>query len=301
MKKDLRKAYIALAIVSFFWGTTYLASKISALHIPGFFVAGVRQFISGAILVTWFKLMGYSWPDRKSLMNIGVQAVLLLCISNGLLTWALEYIPSGLAAIIAGLVPLFVALFSILLLRFARFTKLMILGLLIGFGGIATIFYEHIAGLVNQKFALGIGLSLVATISWSFGTVYASRNKPTTDILYSVGLQMLMAGIIMLTICGLTGQYTNLAHAEPKALLSLFYLIVVGSLFTYSAYVFAISKLPPTQVSIYAYINPIVAVALGWLLLSEKMSFNVVTGTLITLAGVYLVNREFKKQQACLK
>ncbi len=182
MKTGINKAYIALALVSFFWGTTYLASRISALHIPGLFVAGIRQFISGLILVSYFKSRGYAWPDKKSLGNISIQGILLLCIGNGLLTWALEFIPSGLAAIIAGLVPLFVALFSILLLKYARFTYIMIIGLIIGFGGVATIFYEHLSQLLDVKFAFGIGLSLSATISWSFGTVYASGNKKTVNI-----------------------------------------------------------------------------------------------------------------------
>jgi drug/metabolite transporter (DMT)-like permease len=296
MKKDLRKAYIALAIVSFFWGTTYLAAKVSALEMPGFFVAGMRQFISGAILVGYFKFMGHQWPDKKSLGYILAQAVLLLCISNGLLTWAMQYIPSGLGAIIAGLVPLFVALFSVLFLRFAKFTGIMLLGLLIGFAGVATIFYEHFKNLVDAKFAFGIGLSLTATISWSFGTVYSSNHKPTVNLLYSVGLQMLMAGVIMLLISFVAGQYVNPLNANADALWSLLYLIVIGSLLTYSAYVFAVSKLPPTLVSVYAYINPIVAIVLGWLLLHEEISYNVVIGTAITLGGIYLVNREFKKQ-----
>lgn len=227
---------------------------------------------------------------------ITVQGVLLLCISQGLLTWALEFIDSGLAAIIAGLVPLFVALFSILLLRFARFTPLMIAGLVVGFGGIVTIFYEHFAQLLNSRYAFGIGLSLIATISWSFGTVFSSRYKPQTDILFSVGLQMLIAGCLVLLVCALSGKYVNLVEADSRALWGLAYLILVGSLLTYSAYVFAVSKLPPTQVSVYAYINPVVAIFLGWLVLHERMSINVVTGTLITLGGVWMVNKEFKKQ-----
>lgn len=298
MKSERKKAYIALALVSFFWGTTYLASRISAQHIPGLFVSGVRQFIGGLLMVAYFKSKGYSWPDRKSLIKISIQGVLLLCLSNGLLTWSLEYINSGLAAIIAGLVPLFVALFSILLLRFASFTKMMVLGLVLGFGGVIVIFYDHFVQLLNEKFAFGVGLALVATICWSFGTVFASRYKPRTEILFSVGLQMLIAGIVMLMVCFASGKYVNLAEADGSALWGLVYLIFVGSLLAYSAYVFAISKLPPTQVSIYAYINPVVAVLLGWMILNEQMSFNIVTGTVITLAGVYMVNREFKKQKA---
>lgn len=297
MNQEKRKAYLALALVSFFWGTTYLAAKISARHMPGLFVAGVRQAISGTLLVGYFLSIGYKLPDKRSWIRIAIQGVLLLCLSQGLLTWALEFIDSGLAAIIAGMVPLFVALFSILLLRFARFTPLMVVGLLIGFGGIVTIFYDHFAQLLNSKYALGIGLSVTATISWSFGTVFASRYKPDTEIMFSVGLQMLIAGMIMLLVCGLSGKYVNLMEAHTNALWGLLYLILIGSLLTYPAYVFAVSKLPPTQVSVYAYINPIVAIFLGWLILHEQMSFNVVTGTLITLGGVYLVNKEFKKQQ----
>jgi drug/metabolite transporter (DMT)-like permease len=298
MKSERNKAYIALALVSFFWGTTYLASRISAQDIPGLYVSGVRQFIGGLLMVGYFKSRGYSWPDKKSWIKIAIQGLLLLCISNGLLTWSLEYINSGLAAIIAGLVPLFVALFSIVLLRFASFTKMMVMGLVLGFGGVIIIFYDHFIQLLNQKFAFGVGLALVATICWSFGTVFASRYKPRTEVLFSVGLQMLIAGVVMLMVCFASGKYVNLAEAEGSALWGLVYLIFVGSLLAYSAFVFAISKLPPTQVSIYAYINPVVAVLLGWMILNEQMSFNIVTGTLITLAGVYLVNREFKKQKA---
>lgn len=297
MARDKRKAYIALALVSFFWGTTYLASRVSASHIPGLFVAGVRQFVSGAILVGYFLSIGYKLPDKKSFIKIAIQGVLLLCISNGLFTWAMEYIDSGLAAIIAGLVPLFVALFSTVMLRFAKFTPLMIIGLIVGFGGIVTIFYEHFAKVVNSNFSFGIVLAVIATISWSFGTVFASRYKPKTEILFSVGLQMLIAGILILLACAVSGKYVNLVGANTDALWSLVYLIVIGSLLTYSAYVFAVSKLPATQVSVYAYINPIVAIFLGWLILHEQMSINVVTGTAITLSGVFLVNREFKKQQ----
>jgi drug/metabolite transporter (DMT)-like permease len=110
-----------------------------------------------------------------------------------------------------------------------------------------------------------------------------------------VGLQMLIAGILMLIVCGITGKYSNLATAGQSSILALVYLILFGSLLAYSAYVFAISKLPATQVSVYAYINPIVAVIFGWLLLAEKMNLVMLLGMLITLGGVYIVNHESKK------
>ena len=295
MKRESNRAYIALGLVSFFWGTTYIAARIGAQHMPGLFVSGVRQFSSGLILVSFFLARGYSIPAWDALKKISLQGILLLAIANGLLTWSLEYISSGLAAIIAALVPLFITIFTIWLSSCTKITRWMIIGMLIGFGGILTIFYDYLGQLHSKSFVFGVALALLSTLSWSFGTVYTSKQKLSTDILFAVGLQMLVAGVTILIVCGLTGKYVNLADTGHATWLALAYLIVFGSLLAYSAYVFAISKLPPAQVSIYAYINPIVAVGLGWLLLQEKMNANMALGTAITLSGVWLVNKEFKK------
>ena len=295
MKKEMNKAYIALAIVSFFWGTTYIASRVGAQHMPGFYMAGLRQFLSGLILTVFFLAKGYKLPDWDSIKKISVQGIFLLCIANGLLTWAVEYISGGLAAIIAALVPLFIALFSVWLSKGAKISRWMIIGLIIGFAGVVTIFYDYATEIKSSSFLFGVGLALISVVSWSFGTVYSSKQKNSTSILFSVGLQMLIAGVIMLIVCGITGKYVNIVSAGEASWEALLYLIFFGSLLAYSAYVFAISKLPPTLVSIYAYINPIVAVLLGWLLLSEKMNVNMIIGTLITLGGVYIVNYEFRK------
>ena len=295
MKKDLSKAYVALGIVSFFWGTTYIASRIGAQHIPGLFVSGVRQFSAGLILVSFFFAKGYSLPAWDALKKISLQGIFLLCIANGLLTWSLEYISSGLAAIIAALVPLFITIFTILLTKCSKTSPWMIVGMLIGLAGVITIFYDYAGQMHDRSFLIGVVLALLSTLSWSFGTVYSSKQKLSVDILFAVGLQMLIAGLVLLIICGLTGKYVSLANAGYDSLFALTYLVVFGSLLTYSAYVFAVSKLPAAQVSIYAYINPIVAVGLGWLLLHEKMNANMIVGTVITLAGVWLVNRESKK------
>lgn len=295
MKRELHKAYIALGIVSFFWGTTYIAARVGAQEIPGLFISGLRQFISGAVLVSYFLLKGYKIPNKEILKKISVQSIFLLCIANGLLTWSVEYISGGLAAIIAALVPLFIALFTVWLSKCAKISRLMLIGLIVGFAGVLTIFYDYLGQMKSSSFVLGVVLAVLSTLSWSFGTVYTSKERPPINILFNVGLQMLIAGVLVLIICGVTGKYVNMANVGQNAWLALIYLIVFGSLIAYSAYVFMISKLPPTRVSVYAYINPVVAVLIGWLLLSEKMNAQMVVGTLITLGGVYIVNREFKK------
>lgn len=295
MKKDLHKAYIALGIVSFFWGTTYVAAKVGTEEMPGLFVAGIRQLLSGLILVSFFLLRGYKLPGLQVMKQISLQGFFLLCIANGALTWAMEYISGGLAAIIAAMVPLFIALFSVWLSNCAKLTRWMLAGLLIGFTGIVIIFSDYLGQMQSRSFVFGVMLALISVLSWSFGTVYTSRNKPAIDVLFNVGLQMLVAGTVMLLVCAVTGKYVNLTETGQQSWMAISYLVVFGSLLAYTAYVFAISKLPPTLVSVYAYINPLVAVVLGWLLLAEKMNMTMLFGTLVTLAGVYLVNREYKR------
>ena len=175
MKKELHKAYLALAVVSFFWGTTFLASRIGAQHMPGLFVAGVRQFSSGFIMVSFFLLRGFRLPSWSDLKKISLQGILMLCIANGLLTWSLEYINSGLAAIIAAMIPLFITLFTMLLSRCAKITRWMLAGLAIGFAGILAIFYNYIGQMHDNTFLFGVGLALLSTLIWAFGTVYTAR------------------------------------------------------------------------------------------------------------------------------
>jgi len=140
MSKDLYKAYIALGVVSFFWGTTYIAARVGVRHMPGLFVSGLRQLISGSILVSFFLIKGHHFPGREILKKISVQSIFLLCIANGLLTWSLEFINGGLAAVIAALVPLFIALFTVWLSKCAKISRWMLIGLIVGFAGVLIIF-----------------------------------------------------------------------------------------------------------------------------------------------------------------
>ncbi|HEV8272267.1 MAG TPA: EamA family transporter [Chitinophagaceae bacterium] len=296
-RKELNRAYIALGLVSFFWGTTFIAARIGAQYMPGLFLSAVRQFSSGLLMVSFFLLKGYKLPDWKSLKQITIQGIFLLSLANGLLTWAMEYINSGFASIISATVPLFVTLFSVWLLRNAKLTVWMLVGMVIGFAGVVIIFYDYLHQLEGKSVAFGIVLSFLGVLAWTFGTVYASKQKPPVDILFSVGLQMLIAGTITLISCFATGKYINISEAGNKAWYALLYLIFFGSVLAYSAYVFAISKLPPAFVSIYAYINPIVAVFFGWLLLHEEVNSGMLLGSIVTLGGVFMVNREYKKQR----
>lgn len=290
------KALFALVVISILWGTTYLASRIGAQQMPGLFLAAMRQITAGSILLGYFLLKGSPIPDGQTFKKILLQGIFMLCLGNGLSTWSVQYISSGLAAIIAALIPLLMAFFSILLLRNATLTKMMIVGLLIGLAGILAIFYEYLDDFLNPKFAFGILLDLAAIICWAFGSVYTARSNLKINAFYAVSWQMFLSGLIMVPISYLLGQGINPLEISSSALLALAYLVIFGSIISYGAYVYVIYNLPPSRASLYAYINPIIAVFLGWLILHEKLNTNVGMGTAITLIGVFMVNNEFKKQ-----
>lgn len=297
MKKEIQKGYIALGIVCLFWGTSYVASKIGNTYMPAIFLAGIRQFFTGLIMTAFFLFKKYQLPSAGNLKKIFFQGMLLLFLGNGLVTWALEFISSGLAAIIAAFTPLFIALFSIFFSKSAKVSTWMLVGLATGLTGVCIIFYDYPEQIGNRSFMTGIFMSLSSVVAWSLGSIYSSRQKLSVNFLFSVGLQMLLSGSLLLLICFISGKYVNLMHSPAGGWYALLYLIVIGSLLSYSAYIFALSKLPPTLVSVYAYINPVVAILLGWILLKEKMSVYMLPGTLIILYGVYLVNREYEKQK----
>jgi len=172
---------------------------------------------------------------------------------------------------------------------------MLFVGLLIGFAGIAGIFYDYLSELLNPEFRFGILLAFIACISWSLGSIYMIKSKLKVHVLLGAGLQMFIAGLAILLVATIAGMQPSWNHLPNEFWTSLFYLIIVGSIISYSAYAFALKKLPASLVSVYAYINPIVAVTLGFIFLHEQL--NAVTGIscAVTLAGVYIVNQSVRK------
>lgn len=295
MKKQLFQAYLALAIVSIFWGTTYLAMRVGVQYANGFAMAGLRQAMAGLILAGFFILRGNKIPDLETLGKLCVIGLLMFMGSNGLMGVAVEHIPSGLAAIIAATVPIWMSLLGVFFLKEKKVSLMLFVGLLIGFAGIAGIFYDYLGQLFNPEFRFGILLAFIACISWSLGSIYMIKAKLRVHVLLGAGLQMFMAGIAILLVSGIAGMQPAWNNLPDEFWTALVYLIIVGSIISYSAYAFALKKLPASLVSVYAYINPIVAVTLGFIFLHEQL--NVVTGIscAVTLAGVYIVNQSVRK------
>lgn len=284
------KAMLALALVCFFWGTTWLASKEGVRHMPALQMAGIRQTIGGLCYVLYFAARGRVWPRGREWGIILMLGILNFTLTNGLSTWGVKYISAGLGSIISAIVPLWLVLINRFGSRMSLHPK-MIIGLLLGFAGICVIFYEHLYDFLNAQFRLGILLSLASTWSWTFGTIYTKKHATGFNPYFSMGLQMLLSGALLTMVTYATGDRIPMAAIPWQSWGAITYLVVFGSVVGFIAFVYALQHLSTEQSSLYCYINPIVAVLLGWLLFGEILTPFIVAGVLLTLYGVYLVNR----------
>ncbi len=293
-KKGTRvKALFALAMVCFFWGTTWLASKQGVKYMPALQLAGIRQSLGGAAYVIYFLSKGRALPRGKEWIPVLVLSVLNFLLSNGLSTWGLKYIPAGLGSIIGAIFPLWLVVIG--LFSKQKMPAQAIVGIILGFSGICVIFYEHLLDFLNPSFIIGILISVAATWSWAFGTLYTKKQAISFNPYFSLGLQMMISGSASLIIAESTGLSIPFREIPWQSWAAIGYLFTFGSVISFIAYLYALQNLPTEQVSIYAYINPIVAVALGTILFDEKLTGYIVAGGIITLAGVYMVNRGYRK------
>jgi len=288
------KALFALVLVCFFWGTTWIASKEAVRYLHPLQAAGIRQSLGGLCYILFFLSKGASWPKGKEWITVIILSFLNFMLSNGLSTWGVKYISAGLGSIIGAIFPLWLVIIGMVGSKTKAPSKTVI-GLLLGFTGICVIFYEHLQDFFNPEFRLGIFLSLASTWSWAFGTLYTKKQAVHFNPYFSLGLQMVISGVTLYTISNATGLSINISHIPWQAWTAILYLVVFGSVISFLAYLYALQNLPTEQASLYAYINPIVAVLLGWMIFEEKLTAFIVCGTLITLYGVYLVNKSAVK------
>lgn len=288
---------MAVALVSLLWGTTWLASKVGVQNMPALQLSGIRQLIGGSLYIIYFLVKGAVWPKGKEWLPILVLSFLNIFLTNGLSTWGVKYISSGLGAIMAAMVPLWILLFT-LMGKSARPSWKAVIGFLAGFVGICIIFFDHLSDFMKPDFRFGIFLSLTGTISWALGSIYTKDQVKAFNPFFSIGLQMMISGIALTMVTRITGDHIPLREIPAVSWLSIAYLAIFGSVLAFMAYIYAMQHLPTEQVSIYAYINPIVAVLLGAWLSNERLNGYIIIGGLVALLGVYLVNDDFMKKAA---
>lgn len=292
-KKNLLP-YIALAVVCIAWGTTYLALRIGVLEFPPFLFSGIRQIIAG-ILLTGFLLFikKVPLPDKSALMGQAIAGFFMITLGNGLVGWAEVYVPSGIAAIICSMVPIWVILINLIVAKEEKPTFPIIMGLAIGLSGIILIFGENLNEFTSSAYALGIMMIFIANIGWAGGSIWMKQKNQHSNPFLNAGLQMAFGGLFLLPISAVFDSYETIQWTN-NVIYSLIYLILVGSIAAYACYSYAIRKLPITIVTLYAYINPIVAIIIGWLVLDEILNLRIAIAIVVTLAGIYIVNRGYQ-------
>ena len=286
---------IALCWVSFFWGTTWIASKEGVKHMPALQLVAIRQFIGGLLYISYFLFKKAPWPKGKQWKTIIILSVLNFVFSNALSTWGVKYISSGLGAIIGAIVPLWIVIISFF--RGERLSRLTVLGLIVSFCGICVIFYDHLKDFLKPDFRFGIFLSITATITWAFGTLYTKKKAASFNPYFSLGLQMFLSSIFVFAITGATGTSISLSAIPAASWWAIGYLVVFGAVLTFIAFIYALQHLPAEVSSIYAYINPIVAVILGVFIFGESLNLAMAIGGTVTLSGLYIVNYALRKSR----
>jgi len=286
----LRTAYLAWLTVCLVWGTTYFAIRVALETIPPALVGGIRYVIAGAVLIAILVARGESLPKRAHWPGLVLLGFLMICLGNGGVIWAEQWVPSGIAAVVVASSPFWMSAVEAFSPNGEPFTRRVLLGLLIGFAGILALVWPDVSagGEPGEQFAVGLGALQIACIGWSLGSAYSKRHARTENALGAAALQMLFGGLMMLAIASGRGEWRDLSFTA-RSLAAEIYLILFGSLVGYTAFVYALKYLPVSTVSMYAYVNPVIAVVLGSVLLAEPFGPRVVIASAMVLVGIAVV------------
>lgn len=291
-------AYFSLISVSFFWGTTYFGIRIAVVDIPPFLLVGSRHLLAGFILCFYFMVIKKEkLPLFCELKKMFITAALLIMCSNVMVSFAEKSIPSGLTALLCSFLPFYILLINQISGIKNKLNTTSISGLVLGLVGMIVIFYDSLIEIVNGEYLFGIILVLSANFTWAFGLIYSKNANIKASPLYSSGLQMFMIGCFITIFSGLIGDFQKVVFTA-SGILSFFYLVIFGSIVGFGSFTYANTKLPPNISSIYAYINPIVAIILGTFFLNETISAYTVLGIFLTLFGVFFINSGYRKSVA---
>jgi drug/metabolite transporter (DMT)-like permease len=286
-----KRAYLALALICIIWGTTYTAIKYAVIDFPPFLLVGIRQTAAGLLLLTLAWMSGKAaMPDGRYIRLQMLTGLATITGGNGFITWGMQYVSSGLAAIIGSLTPIVVVLISLAWHGKERIHVRMIAGVLVGFAGMALIFREGWQDFVRPEFRWGIAGCFASCFTWSLGTVMAKQwNAPGVSPLVNAGLQITSGGLGGFVLSAFFDQHHTIHHTL-NGWISVAYLAIIGSALAFTLYMFVLRHLSATISSLYTYINPVVAILLGWLLLNESLTAWEIAGMALTILGVWIVN-----------
>jgi drug/metabolite transporter (DMT)-like permease len=283
-KIDFRVIF-AFAAIYVLWGSTYLAIRIAVQQVPPFFAAGIRFFIAGALLYAVMRFSGRPAPTRKEWGNLSLIGSLMFVVTYGAVFWAEQYVPSGFTSVLEATLPIITIAFEVFVFRQQRFRWSLLLSIAVGFVGVLLLLLhnaQHIA-LLPCVAILGGGTA------WALGAVLTRSLPLPKSKGITAGAEMWLGGAMLLVISSLTGEMHPFPHVSAKAVGALAYLVVAGSLVGFSAFVWLLGRMPATRVASHAYINPVVAVALGYFFAGEVVTLRMLFGTALIVASVALI------------
>ena len=298
--RPMWKTLLAFAIIYFVWGSTFLAIRVGVREVPPFLLAAMRFLLAGLVLYGWMIAQGERSPNGRQWRSASLLAILIFVIDYGLLFWAEQRVPSGIAAVMMATIPVFMALSEIIFLRTQRLTVRLTLALLIGIGGVAVLMSRslRLGGAPIDR--VGAVALIVASMSWSVASVLTRKLPLPPSKVMSSGAQMLAGGVFLALTAAALGEFRNFHPwtVSRGAWLSLLYLIVAGSIIGFTAYVWLIHHESPTKVGTYAYVNPVVAVLVGYFLGGEALGLRTILGTLFVLISVVVITTTGAKKPA---
>jgi len=279
-------AFFAIYVI---WGSTFLAIRTAVLLAPPWFCAGTRFFTAGVILFVFAKLRGVQWPTAREWRSLGILGVLMFAVTYGALFWGEQFVPSGITSVLEATLPLFTVVIEVFVLRQQRFRWGMLAAVALGFGGVTLMLFRSGTGGIAVVPCLVI---LGGSISWSLGSVLTrSLPLPESRVLRA-GAQMMLGGGLLLAVSAATGELHPFPVIPMKAIGALIYLIVAGSLVGFTAFVYLLGRMPASRVASHAFVNPVVAIALGYFLASEAITLRTLTGAGLVVGSVVLTMRE---------
>src|SRR5271170_2065075 len=285
------KTLLAFAIIYFVWGSTFLAIRVGVHEVPPLVLAAMRFSAAGLVLYVWMIAHGEPSPSRREWMSASLLGLIIFVFDYGLLFWAEQRVPSGIAAVMLATIPAFMALSEIVFLRTQRLTVRLAVALLIGIGGVAVLISHSLnlgsAPIDNR----GAAALIFASMSWSVASALARKLPLPQSKVMSSGAQMLAGGVLLTLAAALAGEFRSFQPqtVSSAAWFSLLYLIVFGSIIGFTAYVWLLHHESPTKVGTYAYVNPVVAVLVGYFLGGETLGLRTILGTLFVLVSVVLI------------
>ena len=291
-----RLAYAALVAVCVIWGTTYLGIRVALEAVPPALMGAFRWIVAGSLLVAYVRLRGQALPHAASWGSLALQGLLMIGFGNGFVNWAEQSVPSGLAAVVIATAPFFMASVEAFRADGERLSRRGLLGLVLGFVGILVLVWPdlHFDNTQGTQFVLGLLALQGACLAWAIGSSYSKRHPHGESVIGATAVQMIFGGVIMLVVGTFAGEWGRVSF-HGRGVAALAYLTVAGSIGGFVSYIYALKYLPVSTVSIYAYINPLIAVILGAFLLHEPFSMRTVVSMVIVFGGVALVKEPATK------